>query len=83
MPLATKMARVFWRRHPGVLVTSLNGQEYRDYNPPDRALNPRFLADMSLVCRTSDTLAASWARVDCMRLVWNCFTIALTSLTRR
>jgi hypothetical protein len=40
------MARVFWRPHPGVLVTSRDGQEYRDYNPPDKALDSRFLANM-------------------------------------
>ena len=46
MPLATRMVRVHWPRHPGVLATSLQGQEYLDYNPRDKPLDGRWLTEL-------------------------------------
>lgn len=40
MPLATSMSRICWRPHPFSILTSLEGQKIRDYNPRPKALNP-------------------------------------------
>jgi hypothetical protein len=36
LPLATSMRRVFWRPHPFSVITSRDGQEIRDHNPPPK-----------------------------------------------
>jgi hypothetical protein len=46
MPLATSMQRVFWRPHPLVVGYSLKGEDYRDYNPRPKALEPRRLTEL-------------------------------------
>jgi hypothetical protein len=48
LPLATSMRKVFWRPHPLTVITSLEGQEIRDYNPRPKPVDARRLTELLL-----------------------------------
>lgn len=48
MPLATSMRKVFWRPHPFMIMTSLEGQRIQDYNPRPKPVDSRRLTELLL-----------------------------------
>ncbi len=46
MPLATTLRRESWRPHPISVLYSLEGQEYKDYNPRPKVLDARRLTEL-------------------------------------
>jgi hypothetical protein len=48
MPLATSMRRVCWRRHPQMVLTSLEKQEIEDYNPLPKPVDAARLTELLL-----------------------------------
>jgi hypothetical protein len=62
LPIATSMRRTFWPRHPSMVITSLEGQQIRDYNPRPKAIDAQRLTKLLLglpMCEYAESIVAS------------------------